>query len=170
MKVELIKTLGDWKDVRNLARATVGKDEVDTEVSGDFRIRILGAEHSPIRVLQYIIKMSGIPYWVSVHLVRHKIGIEHFVKTQRTDRTGIERGSLPQDTPVDHTILVNAQALIQISRKRLCMHASPETRAVWQAVIDEVGKVDPFVKSYCVPECEYRGGNCSEIGSCGKCS
>ena len=124
------------------------------------------AEHSPIRLLKLRIRMTGIPYWVSVHLVRHKIGIEHWVKTQRTDRTGIDRNELPQGALVDHTIEVNAQALITISRKRLCRQASKETQDVWRAVIAAVKEHEPELASVCHPDCVYRGF-CPEMKGCG---
>ena len=114
----------------------------------------------------FTIRLVDIPYWVSVHLVRHKIGVEHFVSTQRTDRTGIDRSELPQSAPVSHTMVINAQALINISRKRLCNQASSDTREVWRMVIDEVGKHEPELANLCVPECVYRGF-CPEMKSCG---
>ena len=42
-----------------------------------------------------------------------------------------------------------------------------ETREVWQAVVNELKKVDPIVADYCVPMCVYRG-SCHEINSCGE--
>jgi hypothetical protein len=101
-----------------------------------------------------------------VHFVRHKFGIEHWVTTQRADRTGIDRDKSPQDTPVSHECEANAQALIFISRRRLCNQASAETRAAWLEVKDEVRKVDPVLASVMVPECVYRGF-CPEFRSCG---
>ena len=44
------------------------------------------SEHSPIRTQMFWIEMEDIPTFVSVHLVRHKIGVEHFVKSNRLDR------------------------------------------------------------------------------------
>ena len=58
--------------------------------------------------------------------------IEHIVTTKRTDRTGVSRDELEQGSLVNHECDANAQALINISRKRLCHCASPETRKAWQ--------------------------------------
>ena len=69
---------------------TVGKDK-GVYPTAAWKKKILLAEHSPIRLMQFAWKWSDLPYWVSVHIVRHKIGIEHFVSTQRTDRTGVDR-------------------------------------------------------------------------------
>lgn len=164
MKVEILNYTDNWQAVKDAAMNTIGKSE-GKYPSSEWKRKILLAEHSPIRLLEFTIRLEDIPYWVSVHLVRHKIGIEHWVSTQRTDRTGIERDDLPQGAPVTHTIRINAQALIYISRKRLCSQAAPETRSLWQSVIAEIRKVEPEIASVCVPECVYRGF-CPEMRSC----
>jgi hypothetical protein len=73
---------------------------------------------------------------------------------------------MPQSAPVDHECFANAQALIFISRKRLCRQASPETTAAWKLVLDEVKQCEPELHSVCVPECVYRSF-CPEFKSCG---
>jgi hypothetical protein len=67
---------------------------------------------------------------------------------------------------VSHECEANAQALIFISRRRLCTQASPETRVAWQEVKDEVEKADPIMASVMVRECVYRGF-CPEFTCCG---
>ena len=67
---------------------------------------------------------------------------------------------------LNHEVEANAQALINISRKRLCSCASPETREAWQAVKDEVAKTEPELASCMVRECIYRGF-CPEMFGCG---
>lgn len=166
MDVKVIDHSADnWQAVKNAAMNTIGKTG-GTYPASEWKKAILMAEHSPIRLLVLTIQLTDIPYWVSVHLTRHHIGIEHFVSTQRTDRTGIDRNELPQDAPVNHRIIVNAQALINISRKRLCAQASPETKWVWSAVIDAVREAEPELADVCVPECVYRGF-CPEMHPCG---
>ena len=51
----------------------------------------------------------------------------------------------------------NAQSFINISRKRLCRCASPETRKAWELVIEFLKEVAPVLASKCAPECIYRG-------------
>ena len=165
MKAELIDYVDNWQAVKNAAMNTIGKETGQYPSSG-WKRNILLAEHSPIRLLTFTVRITDLPYWVSVHLTRHKIGVEHFVSTQRTDRTGVEREELPQGALVNHTMVINAQALISISRKRLCNQASPETRQAWTAVIDAVRKYEPELASVCVRECVYRGF-CPEMKSCG---
>ena len=165
MKVELTDIKGSWKDILNRARTTVGKNELDKEPSDEFKKKILRAEHSPIRAMIFSFKMK-IKSWIATHFARHHVGVEKWIKTQRDDRTGIPRDELPQGTEVEMDLEANTQALINISRKRLCNQAHPETREVMQAMKDEVEKVDSNVADVMVKECVYRGF-CPEMKSCG---
>ncbi|MBR1921115.1 MAG: thymidylate synthase ThyX [Kiritimatiellae bacterium] len=167
-KVRFLKVIGTWREVADAARTTIRKEEGTGEPSARWKKRILLAEHSPIRKLSFNWKWENLPYWVSVHFVRHKFGIEHFVSTQRTDRTGEDRRAKSQDAAVVHECFANAQAVMFISRRRLCGQASPETRAAWKLVVDEIAAQEPEVAACCVPECVYRGF-CPEFRPCGYC-
>lgn len=166
MRIEWSDWADVWPKVKRAARTTVSKDGEGAYPSDKWKKTILLAEHSPIRKIKFAWKWADLKSWVSVHFVRHKFGIEHWVSTQRSDRTGMNRDSSPQDAPVGHECEANAQALIFISRRRLCTQASPETRNAWQEVKAEVKKVDPVLASVMVPECIYRGF-CPEFESCG---
>lgn len=155
-----------WPKVKRAARTTISKEGEGAYPSDSWKKTILLAEHSPIRKIKFSWKWKDLKSWVSVHFVRHWLGILHWVTTQRTDRTGVDRNKSPQDTPVSHECEANAQALINISRRRLCGMASPETRAAWEEVKAEVDKIDPILASVMVPECIYRGF-CPEFHSCG---
>ena len=165
MKVELKNVKGTWEEVANRARTTVSKGELGKEPSDNFKKRILMAEHSPIRGLIYCFKISNLKSWVATHFVRHHVGVEKWVSTQRTDRTGVNRDELPQGEEVTMELEANAQALINMSRKRLCSQASPETREVMQAIKKEVSERDEFLARVMVKECVYRGF-CPEMKSC----
>jgi hypothetical protein len=66
----------------------------------------------------------------------------------------------------DMDMTCNAQAFINISRRRLCVGcASPETRKAWGLVIDALKDYDPILAEKCVPECIYRGF-CPEFERC----
>ena len=137
-------------------------------------LRWLHAEHSMIRNYWLAIDMVGIPYYVSVHLVRHKIGVEHFVRSQRPDSMNpvdYDRRQAPQDALVSHLMVANAQALINISQVRLCSKADNATWQVWRAVKQAIqNHPDPYVSAIAevmVPRCVYRGGVCHELRSCG---
>lgn len=155
-----------WPSVKQAARTTIGKDGEGSYPSDAWKKTILLSEHSPIRKIRFSWRWKNLKSWISVHFVRHKFGIEHWVTTQRSDRTGVNRDESPQSAPVTHECEANAQALIFISRRRLCAQASAETRAAWKEVKEYVAKVDPVLASVMVPECIYRGF-CPEFHSCG---
>lgn len=175
--MSLIKKLNQvtsWKRVLNAARRTIGKESLDKEPSDSWKAKILLAEHSPIRLLEYDWTWGDIKQWVTAHLVRHHNGCEKFVHSQRGDRRAIleeynvdSRDELPQGALNDMDMSANAQALINISRKRLCSCASPETREAWKQVKAKIAEVDPILASKMVPECIYRGFCPEFMNSCG---
>ena len=122
-------------------------------------------EHSPIRTQIFCVEMYNIPTFVSVHLVRHNVGVSHFVKSNREDRPGYT-GDTGRDHPVNHMMIVNAQALINMSRKRLCRKSHDKTIEVWEHVKDSLQGVDPDLCKRMVKDCEYRNG-CYEKKPCG---
>lgn len=166
MYARLMNVKGTWREVANSARTTINMEEGSKEPSASWKRRMLLSEHSPIRQLFISAKWYDIKYWVSVHLVRHKFGIEHWVRTQRSDRTGEDRNFANQDSTVEHEILANAQAVINISRKRLCFQASKETRESWKTMLETFKDEEPELYNVCVPDCVYRGW-CFEYKTCG---
>lgn len=125
--------------------------------------RMLRAEHSPIRTIVYWIEMWGIPSYVSTHLVRHNVGVTHFVQSNR-DKEGVDR-----NTPVNHAMFINAQALINMARQRLCNKADSQTRFVVHAIRNKIAqdhRLHWTVAKYMVPDCEYRG-ECVQPKPCG---
>ena len=166
-RLECVKP--DWNRVLNAARRTVGKKPIKKEPSQSFKKKILLAEHSPIRLLEYDFTWEDIQQWVTAHLVRHHEGCEKFVHSQRTDRNeklkGLNRDELPQGLLNDMDMTCNAQSFINISRERLCNCASKETREAWTAVIEYLKEIDPELAAVCVPECIYRGF-CPEFDRC----
>jgi hypothetical protein len=163
--IKWIEYIDEWPKVKRSARTTISKEGEGVYPSDSWKKSILLAEHSPIRKIKVSWKWTNLKSWVSVHFVRHWLGILHWVTTQRVDRTGVDRDKSPQDTPVEHECEANAQALINISRRRLCSQASPETRKAWLEVKDEVKKYDPILASVMVRECIYRGF-CPEMNPC----
>lgn len=163
-----------WKRALNAARRTIGKNPLDKEPSNSWKAKMLLAEHSPIRLIEYEWTWSDIMQWVTTHLVRHHEGCEKFVHSQRGDRRAIleeynvsSRNELPQGATNDMDMTANAQALINISRKRLCNCASKETREAWKQVQDAIREVDPVMADKMVPECIYRGFCPEFMNSCG---
>lgn len=166
MKIELLKfpTENDLLWVKQCTLNTVGKSTTKAPTE-EWLKRLVEAEHSPIRELWFGIKME-IPYWVSVHFVRHHIGVNHYIQTQRSDRTGVNRDEKPQGEIVSHIMSVNAQELVFMSHKRLCKQASAETRATMREIVKKVVEVAPYMKSVLVPLCAYRNGKCTEMFPC----
>ena len=164
MKTEILKIKGTWEDVVNRCRATVGKDELGKEPSKAFKRKILIAEHSPIRELHISWAWKAIKSWVATHWVRH--AWECYVKSQRSDRTGIPRDDLPQAAPVDFIGEANPQHTIDTWRKRLCRQASIDTRHLAEDFKEALYEVEPEWSDALVPHCVYRCG-CPEMVSCG---
>ena len=165
MEIKLIRypTNEDWKRALLLARETQGK-ESDLLPSFAWRVKLINSEHSPLRTLMFTIEMKDIPYCNSVHFVRHKFGVEHYVKSQRSNKN---RGDEPQNAPVNHIMDINAQALIFMARKRLCYKADKTTREIMMMIKNKIIEVCPEFEEFLIPDCVYRGGICHEFKSCG---
>ena len=165
MEIQITKVTS-WTDVLNAARFTQRKAPLDKEPSDNFKRKMVKAEHSPLRCLMFNIDFYDIPYYVSVHLVRH-IHAQPFVSTSRPD---IDGNMKPRDEqkkadPVNMRLFLNAQEIINISKVRLCTHAESETRKVWLKVVKKLFKIEPILAEACQPSCIYRG-ICPEINSC----
>lgn len=164
MKTEILKVKGDWQEVVDDCRSTVGKGELGKEPSEAFKRGILIAEHSPIRDISVRWKWDSIKSWIATHWSRHKW--DCFIQTQRSDRTGVERDGLPQGAEVMFRGEANAQHLIDTWRKRLCYTASRETREYAEDFKLALKWVEPEIADVLVPNCVYRCG-CPEMQGCG---
>lgn len=167
-EVEVLKhpTEDDWMLAKQCTLVTIGRDVVKPPTM-EWKKKLLAANHSPIRTLEFCFKLTNIPNWVAVHLVRHVHAVP-FVKTQRNDRQDdFDRRAARQDAPVTMCWFMNAEELITIAHKRLCTQASPETREVVKAICDKVIETNPEFEGLFVPLCAYRGGVCTEFYPCG---
>lgn len=176
-----------WNRALNAARKTVGLKPLKKEPSDEWKKMALMAEHSPIKLVEYTISFTDLKQWVGVHLLRHQYVLP-FIHSQRVDRRNLDdcvekvmaiisddvkndpsfnkRDYLFQGEPNDQDFVVNAQTLINISRKRLCKTASKETQEAWKAVQGAIREFDPVMASFMVANCVYRGF-CPERESCG---
>lgn len=173
-KISRMENATMWQRVLNAARRTIGKKPLDKEPSNEWKSKMLLAEHSPIRLLEFDWTWEEIEQWVTTHLVRHHNGCEKFVHTQRGDRRTLyeeygvkSRNELPQGALNTMDMTANAQSLINISRKRLCSCASKETREAWIQVKNAIAEIDPVMASKMVPECIYRGFCPEFMNPCG---
>ncbi|MFA6832079.1 MAG: FAD-dependent thymidylate synthase [Bacteroidaceae bacterium] len=155
----------DWIFCKQCTLNTIGKTSANLPTD-EWKRKLLKSEHSPIRTLWFGFKME-IPYYISVHFVRHKFGVEHFVQSQRNDRQDrYDRTKAPQDSIVSHIMYLNAQELINMSHARLCNQASKETREVMREIVRLVDEANPEFKEVLVSKCEYRNGKCDEFFPC----
>ena len=159
MKIQITKLVG--KDYLDKACSFTANKEVHPKLK-----KLYLAEHSPIRTQIFWIEMIDIPTFVSTHLARHSVGISHFVKSNREDKLSYT-GDKGRYQPVNHAMLINAQALINMARKRLCNSAHEETRRVMIEIKNLIKDLDPDLAECMVPECQYRG-KCVEIKTCEK--
>ena len=156
-----------WNEVLNAARFTQRKEPLDKEPSDNFKRRMIKAEHSPLRCLMFNIDFYDIPYYVSVHLVRH-VHAQPFVSTSRPDIDGNmkPREEQKKADPVNMRLFLNAQEIINISKLRLCSRAEVNTRTIWGMAIAKLREIEPILAGACEPSCVYRG-LCPEIKCCG---
>lgn len=169
ISVEILRhpTDEDWRRCKMLALNTIGRRYAGSEVTEDWKRKILRSEHSPIRTLMFTIRITDVPYWVAMHFRTHKYGVEHFISSQRNDRqTEYDRNKAPQDHPVSYIMDVNAAELMQMARMRLCRQASVETRMVMTEIRDAVVQVNPEFADFLQPKCVIHGG-CNEFVPCG---
>ena len=168
IEVVTCERVTDWPLVYDAARATQGKTPIHKMPSEEWKRKMMLSPHSPIRALQFFIQVK-LPYFVQGHITRHKVGIEFFCGSQRNDRQNkYDRKAARQDTPVIMGMLVNAEAIRFISRRRLCNKADPDTRKVWNLLVAAIKKIDPIVAEACHPDCWWNGGRCYEPIPCGK--
>lgn len=122
--------------------------------------------HSPIRTQLFWVELREIPLFVASQLVRQHVGVQFFQKSHRPDRNpdAKDEGRM---TPTDLAFIINAEALINMSHKRLCRKASAETREVVRAICELVEEQDSDLYQHLVPQCVYRGGICPESKCCG---
>jgi hypothetical protein len=168
INVEILRapTKEDWERCKMLALNTMGKKYAGTEVTEKWKHKILKAKHSPIRTLMFTIRIT-VPSYVSVHFVRHKTGIEHFVQSQRNDRqTNYDRELAPQNAIVSHIMDVNAEQLMFMANRRLCGMADKTTRYVMTRICREVEKSNPEFVGHLKPMCELLH-ECPEFKPCG---
>jgi hypothetical protein len=167
-KVEILKypTDEDWLLCKQCTLNTVGKNTTKLPTN-EWKHKLLMSEHSPIRTLNFCIKMH-IPYYVSVHFCRHFTGVTHFVQSQRNDRQdNYDRTKASQDSPVSHMMYINAQELMFMARRRLCMQADPFTRKVMEEICSQIVTICSEFNNTLEPMCYYRGGRCTEFNCCG---
>lgn len=160
--IDIDITITKLTDLNLLRKACESTMEGTSKISLNAIYRCM---HSPMRTQLFYIEMKNIPSFVSVHFVRHKIGVEHFVLSKRDDRFG-DNNTENRLTPINHSMLINAESIVNMSRKRLCSKAHEETRIIMEFIKYEMFNIDEDLYTYMVPECVFRNHACPELKSC----
>lgn len=160
----IVKDLTGIETFKKACEATTGKS-ITKETAHNLLKKMYLAEHSPIRCRLFFIEIKNIPTFVCNHFVRHKVGVEFFCLSHRSDRCKVPDEQSNRLTPTSFSMLINAQALINMARKRLCNKASEETRKVMKLIRETIQTIDPLLALTLVPDCIYRGG-CHELTKC----
>jgi len=164
-----VEPITSFNTVREAALITVHRRDVENKpITKKLAEHYFLSEHSPIRSFIIRITMHDVSRRVAMHLVRHVHSLP-FVSSTRPDRFP-ERAS---DEIVDMIQDFNAQALIDMARKRLCHMSYKDTiktvKAVKKALLSYKGSDETVIQTlgfFMVPNCVYRGG-CPEQRSCG---
>lgn len=190
LKVTVTQMVG-WEWAKRLLLKTIGKRPSTPLPTKEQKLEWLISEHSPIKVVEWCIDMDELRQWVGVHLLRHDYVLP-YICSQRSDKVSnpdevaeqvlsIIKDDIVNDPDFDrskwrdwriqgsendHAFVVNAQTLINISRKRLCRAASKETLEAWKLVHEAIKEQDPEMANAMVPNCIYRGF-CTEKKCCG---
>ena len=164
MKVEIRDYQDGWQLIKDATMTTIGY-KTGIYPDSKWKTKLLRSEHSPIRLGQIVFRITDTPNFVIGHLVRHHNGVEKFVSTLRADR-GHGGEIITRDTPNGMMLVANFNAIINISKVRLCKTASKETRETWMACLEAIKDLEPELYNLCVPSCIYRG-YCPEMFPCG---
>ena len=117
MKTKFNWISDSWVRAKNHCRRTDNKDFTEKEPTDKFKIQLLIAEHSPIRVLEFDWSWKNIAYWLSTEWSRHRF--EKYISSQRDDRLKDDtpRAEKPQGALVNFDGYANMQNLIDAWRK-----------------------------------------------------
>jgi hypothetical protein len=177
MKTSYIRLVGP-EYMTGALRATSGKDMYvlkypTIETFKKMVVSAGGVPHSPLRTMLYRIYVKDVKSWVTVHYVRHHIGVQFYVKSQRTDREGSkgDRNKDPQDTLIDMMFDINANALLTMAQARLCTKAAPETQEVMKSIrhdfLNHSCEYDNILGMAMRPPCKWYE-KCFEPQPCGR--
>ena len=141
----------------NIKKITTPNDLYDAQPAGLVHpYGIASAYHSEdisIRTQVFKITLYDIPKVISSEFEKYNSdGQLHFIKGN---------GSVCM-----HSMFVNAQHLITMSRSLLCVLYDADVVKVMRALQDEIFEIDPALASRMQPDCVYKGGLCSKGDNC----
>ena len=174
MKVTYDRTVGPEYMLDSM-RIVRGKDPKHELPSLETFYKMCIARHSSIRSVKYRIYIEDIPYYNHVHLVRHHVGVEPHVYSQRDDK-GIyehtDRDLKPQGELINMYLDVSIESMINIAMKRLCYRSHRSTQEFVEklkcAFIFDGDDFDKILGKLLVRPCSWYPGLCAELKPCGR--
>ncbi len=170
-KITILKNNIDWDIIYKACQITRGKKDtsffdLDENKQKEFKLKLIKSEHSPIRIGEIVVLFENVKSFVVFEFDRHKVGCEFFEKSNRCDFSQIlEDEDINRNTPIDFIAIFNMQAILNISKQRLCNKAHPEARYLWSKVKNEISKIEPELASLMLPKCKFYNV-CNEFKSC----
>lgn len=133
---------------------------------------VLHSGHSTLEQVGIWIYDDAIRGDVASHIVRHTKGHpRHVVQSMRPDWTGKERPG--PEVERRYIGFYNPLALIEMARQRLCAKAYGYTQSemckIKAALVKSNDVFIAVLGEYLRPDCDYRGYQCHQKKSCGKC-
>lgn len=137
---------------------------VDSRMNLD---RLFACNDSILEIPEYWLRAKA-PRSVAAQLRTHekRNGVYFWMGTGRPDRPDRVSGEYSREQIVPFCMKLTARAIKEISHQRLCRKAEETTRVFWSLVKEQMALVEPALAKEMVPLCVYRGGICTEFGSC----
>jgi len=164
--------------VTGALRATTGKKQTTLKKpSLELWSKLLrtagGVPHSPMRAVEYRFYFNEIPSHNTVHFIRHHVGVQPYVKSQRDDRNAgwsVPRKDKPQGEPISMMFDINVNSLLDMAKARLCNQADKDTKAIMKQMrrcLENGDEYDKEVAYYMRPPCKWYK-QCFEFEPCGR--
>lgn len=154
-----VNKITDTELLREMTWLTVNKELWQPNMNKYYK-----SVHSVIRTQIFKILMLDIPSFVSTHFVRHSAVWQlHFVKTNRDDRNWDKEAN--RLTPVNHWMILNAEHLIDMSKKRLCWKSHKNTIQVMEKIKNRISEIDKPLADNMLANCVHQW-RCPEFSSC----
>ena len=96
----IIKRFIDPAEMVPSMRVTRGKGMLVSPKKPSLELwhRMIISQHSSHRVVVYRVFCEDVPYFAHVHFVRHNLGVQFHVKSQRSEK---DRDNIPQGALID---------------------------------------------------------------------
>lgn len=177
MKVSFNRLVGPEYMVP-VMRATQGNDMYTPKMPKlDTWYKMILSEHSSDRAVKYRVFVEDIKYYGHVHIIRHNVGVEPHVYSQRDDngtQLTTDRDNIPQGALINMCLDINVQAIVTMARKRMC-HKSHRVcqdfmKKLKCSLIYEGDAYDKVLGNLMMPPCSWWRGYCAEPTPCGRVS